>query len=472
MQKKKNVIWIMSDQHRGQMLSCNGDPNARTPNLDNMAVYGINFRNAVGGYPLCCPFRGAMLTGLYPHKCVPGHEYPMAANQRTVAHVFNENGYHTAYFGKWHLDGFTEMQDNRASHHIVPKERRGGFQHWLGYENNNSQWDCWVHGQRVAAPDGSGGGGEEVHYRLPGYETDALTDLFISHLRETSKGEKPFFAVLSVQPPHNPYAAPAEFMGKYNPAQIELRPNVPDIPAVRERARRDLAGAYAMVENLDWNIGRIVNWLMETGLYCDTHILFFADHGDFLGSHGHWMKTSPYEESIKVPFIISGEQPAYEGRMRGISHYPINHVDIAPTSLGLCGIDAPAEMEGTDYSWVRLADRPKKTAPDSAYLQSVVPTGHDVCVGKPWRGVLTADGWKYACFENAPWVLFNLNEDPYEQVNLAHYPKNWNKLKELNDRCKKWAEDTGDVFAFPDERGWRSRPDSSADAVQPKGSNP
>ena len=438
---KKNVIWILSDQHAGQMLSCNGDPNVHTPNLDNLAVYGVNFRNAVGGYPLCCPFRGSMLTGLYPHKCVPGHEYPLPEGQRTVADVFNDNGYHTAYFGKWHLDGFMEKAGNRAALHIVPPHRRGGFQHWLGYENNNSQWDCWVHGQH---------GGGEAHFRLPGYETDALTDLFIDHLKETSAESKPFFGVLSVQPPHNPYAAPAEFMKRHSPASVALRPNVPDIPAVQERARLGLAGACAMIENLDWNIGRIVDFLMKSGLYFDTHILFFADHGDMHGSHGHFMKTNPYEESIKVPFLIGGEQPTYQGRLRGLSKLPINHVDIAPTTLGLCGIDAPPEMEGTDYSWVRLADRPKGNVPDSAYLQSVIPTGHPDCIGKPWRGVLSADGWKYACFENAPWMLHNLNEDPYELVNLAHYPVNSGKLKELNDRAKKWAADTGDRFAFPD----------------------
>lgn len=105
---KPNVIWILGDQHRGQALGCNGDPNARTPNLDNLAENGVNFVNAVGGFPLCCPFRGSMLTSRYPHHCVPGHEYQLPPEQQTIADVFNENGYDTAYFGKWHLDGFHE----------------------------------------------------------------------------------------------------------------------------------------------------------------------------------------------------------------------------------------------------------------------------------------------------------------------------------------------------------------------------
>ena len=439
-EKKKNAIWIMSDQHRAHMLSCNGDPNATTPNIDNMAVYGMNFRSAVSGFPLCCPFRGSMFSSVYPHKCVPGHQYRMPEGQKTITHVFKENGYYTSYFGKWHLDGFQES-DGRAALHVVPPERRGDFDYWLGYENNNSQWDSWVHGG--AAGDAT------KSFRLPKYETDALTDLFIDHIKDLAKANKPFFSVLSVQPPHNPYAAPPEFMKDYNPATIAMRPNVPDIATVQEKARREISGAYAMVENLDHNIGRIIECLREEGLLEDTHILFFSDHGDMHGSHGQFLKTNPFEESIRVPFIISGEQPTYDGRECGISHAPINHVDIAPTTLGLCGIEKPNFMEGTDYSWHRLSTRPRANEPDSAYLQSVIPTKHPDSTDKPWRGLVTTDGWKYVCFEQMEWLLFNLNEDPYEQMNLAHNVVYRPKLQELNDRLKKWADDTDDVFNFP-----------------------
>ncbi|RMD80200.1 MAG: sulfatase, partial [Lentisphaerae bacterium] len=129
-----NVIWIFGDQHRGQALSCNGDPNARTPHLDRLAAEGLNITGAVSGFPLCCPFRGSMITGLYPHHCVPGHEEPLDPKQPTIAHVLRSAGYHTGYFGKWHLDGFKE-RNGRAAMHIIPPERRGGFDEWIGYEN-------------------------------------------------------------------------------------------------------------------------------------------------------------------------------------------------------------------------------------------------------------------------------------------------------------------------------------------------
>jgi arylsulfatase A-like enzyme len=142
---RPNVIWILGDQFRAQALASNGDPNARTPNLDRARLNGVAFANHLSGFPLCCPFRGSMLTSRYPHHCVPGHEYPLPEGQTTIADVFNANGYHTSYFGKWHLGGFHES-NGRAAFFITDPARRGGFESWAGYENNNSQWDCWVHG--------------------------------------------------------------------------------------------------------------------------------------------------------------------------------------------------------------------------------------------------------------------------------------------------------------------------------------
>ena len=442
--KQKNVIWILGDQHRAQALSCNGDPNVNTPNIDRLAAEGVNFRRAVSGFPLCCPFRGSMLTSRYPHHCVPGHEYPMPDGQPTIAHVFDAHGYDTAYFGKWHLDGFHESE-GRAAFHIVPPARRGGFKTWIGYENNNSPWDCWVHGGESASA---------FHRRLHGYETDCLADLLIEEIRRHASGaeteSRPFFAVLSVQPPHDPYIAPPGFMARHNPQGLKMRPNVPDVPRIQEQARRELAGAYAQIENLDWNIGRIREALAEAEIDKDTHIVFFSDHGDMHGSHGQFRKMTPHEESIRVPFIIGGCTPMhYEGFRCGGTAAPINHVDIAPTTLGLCGIDAPDWMSGFDYSGWRVAARPRGAAPDSAFIQSVVPTRHGNSVDEPWRAVVTEDGWKYVCLEGRQWLMFNLDEDPFEQVNLAFNSLYRARRKILNARLAQWVADTGDTFALP-----------------------
>lgn len=440
---RPNIIWVFGDQHRAQALGCAGDPNLHTPNIDRLAAGGVTLTAAVAGTPLCCPARGSILTSAYPHHCVPGHEYQMPPEQPTIASAFRQAGYRTSYFGKWHVDGFKE-RNGRAAMHIVPPERRGGFDDWLGYENNNSQWDSWVHG-------GSGDGA--VHYRLPGYETDALTDLLVDYLRvrggeQQAGGGRPFFAVLSVQPPHDPYVAPAQWMVRHTPGEVSLRPNVPDIPAVVEQARRELAGYYAMIENLDWNLGRIRSALDEAHLSDQTLIVFFSDHGDLHGSHGQFRKTAPWEEAIRVPFIIGGGVPFY-GAKTGRFPVPVNQVDIAPTTLGLCGIHPPEWMAGTDYSAYFVKGRAPASEPDSAYLQLCIPTGHAHSVDRAWRGVVTRDGWKYVCLEGQPWLLFNLNEDPYELANHAHNSRYGHKRRQLHDRLGEWVRATGDAFALP-----------------------
>lgn len=444
--EKPNVIWIFGDQHRAQALGCAGDPNARTPNIDNFSELGVTFTNAVSGFPLCCPFRGSLLSGRYPHHAVPGHEYAMPDGQKTVAHSFNDAGYRTAYFGKWHVGGWHE-RDGRAAMFITDPQKRGGFETWAGYENNNSQWDSWVHG---------GAGKDAFHYRLPGYETDELTNLLIRYIQERGEERKrnaatakPFFAALSVQPPHDPYVAPEEFMSRYNPAHLEMRPNVPNVKRVMEQARREAAGYYAMIENLDHNFGRVRKALDAAGLGFNTHLMFFSDHGDMHGSQGMFRKTNPFQESIRIPFVIGGELPRYEGRKNGRPPVVLNHVDIAPTTLGLCGIKKPDWMEGSDLSHHRLTKEASGPEPDSAYLQQVVPTGHGNSINTPYRGLVTKDGWKYVCFENQSWVMFNLNEDPFEQVNLAQNNMYRAERKKLIGRLKQWVSDTGDKFGVP-----------------------
>ncbi len=440
---RPNVIWVFGDQFRSQALASNGDPNARTPNLDRASVDGVTFTSNVSGFPLCCPFRGSLLTSRYPNVCVPGHEYPLPEGQKTIADVFNSNGYDTAYFGKWHLGGWHE-RDGRAAFFITDPSRRGGFKHWTGYENNNSQWDCWVHG---------GESKNAFHYRLPGYETDELTNLLIGYIenRANSKDGQPFFAALSVQPPHDPYVAPANFMERYNPEKIELRPNVAHIDAMRRQVRRDLAGYYAMIENLDWNYGRVMATLKKIGLLENTHVFFFADHGDMHGSHGMYRKTNPYEESIRTPMILSGGQPRYNGWKVGRLPVLANHVDIAPTTLGLCHIAKPDWMMGADLSYHRIGKAPTASDPDSAYLQNVVPTGHPDSINTPYRGLVTKDGWKYLCFENRSWLMFNLNDDPYEEADLAQNNLYRAERKKMISRLKQWVGDTGDRFATPED---------------------
>lgn len=443
--RRPNVLWVLTDQLRASALGVSGDPNLSTPNIDNLAQNGLWFRNAVAGAPWCCPFRGALVTGQYPHQ-VGTTETPSGLDPDipTVAAPFNQAGYHTAYIGKWHLDG------TNSHERIVPPERRGGFRYWLGYENNNNQFNCYVHGSGCEKPE-----------RVEGFETDGLTDLMIKHLREhvrtTGREEgdyQPFFACLSVQPPHPPFVAHPDF--PKNPARIELRRNVPPIPGVEERARRGLAGYYSMIENVDWNVGRLFEALRELGIDEETYVVFFSDHGEMLGSHAKWHKLLPYEESLRIPFFIGHVAGQYRLPL-GSPDAVINHVDIAPTSLGLCGITPPPEMVGYDYSGLcrrpneheSAGTEPPSDLPESAFIQQYRGLARPRSTTRPWRGVVTRDGYKLACNPGNEWLFFNLREDPFELANAACD----NRERIQRERCmtllEEWIGRTGDTFELP-----------------------
>jgi arylsulfatase A-like enzyme len=452
--RRPNVIWIFGDQHRAQAMTHRGDPNLSTPNLDRLADDGVQFRAAVAGAPWCTPFRASLLTSMYPHQHgadrTPSKLDPAIP---TVAQPFRQAGYHTAWFGKWHVGGSNAPM-------FIPPPERGGFDHWLGYENNNAQYRVYVHGS-----------GAEEPVRLRGYETDALTDHLIAHLTAhvgagSGKGQgaagggrdyQPFFAVLSVQPPHDPYVAPPEFAGRRRPGDVRLRPNVPHAEWVRQRARLGLAGYYAMIENLDWNLGRLREALARLDVDEETYLVFFSDHGDMLGCHGQFGKSCPWEEAVRIPCIIGGLHNAGLSRARHVTDAVINHVDLAPTTLGLCGIEPPASMVGHDYSrHVLPQDHPlfrdwpnADEEPDSAYLQQIPAKRHAHTVNKPWRAVVTRDGWKYAVQEGHDWLMHHVHDDPYEQANLAHDTAFAEPRRRLHRRLSQWIEQTGDRFAMP-----------------------
>ncbi len=431
-EQQQNVIWIFGDQQRAQALGYKGDPNVRTPNLDALAQESVTFNNAISGCPWSTPFRGSLLTGLYPNKAVYRTPQKLDPTLPMISDVFNDNGYVTALYGKWHLNG----HNNKT---FVPKDERGRFDIWIGYENNNAQYNVHVHGHDIWGRDDDNAFAE----KLKGYETDALTDKVIEFLKKRPK-DKPFFIVLSVQPPHDPYVAPPKYMKKYNADSIKLRPNVPPVKRLENSARRDLAGYYAQIENLDMNVGRLYDALKKLGLLETTNLMFFSDHGDCHFSHGYTKKSSPWQESINIPFIF---RPA-GGRGNGIpaeSNAMFQTVDIAPTTLGACGISKPDFMMGFDFSKIATEGRKVEGIPDAVLLQHIYPKSFD-CLDRPWRGVVTADGWKYVVVENQPIMLFNLKEDPYELNNMVYLAPYKKKRAALAAKLQKMLDAVDDDF--------------------------
>ncbi len=432
-QKQQNMIWIFGDQHRAQALGYRGeDPNVRTPNLDALARESISFGHAYSGCPWSTPFRGSLFTGLYPNKAVYKTPQKLDPTLPMISDVYNENGYVTALYGKWHLNGHNGKK-------FVPKDERGRFDIWIGYENNNAQYNVHVHGHDIWGRDDQNAFAE----KLTSYETDALTDKVIEFLKKRPKN-KPFFVVLSVQPPHDPYVAPPEIMSKYNADSIILRPNVPQVERIEKAARKDLAGYYAQIENLDMNVGRLYDALEEMGLLETTNLMFFADHGDCHYSHGYTKKSSPWQESVNIPFIF---RPA-GGREKDTPaecNAMFQTVDIAPTSLGACGIQKPEFMSGFDFSKVALEGIRVEGEPDAVLLQHIYPKTFD-CLDRPWRGIITADGWKYVVVEHQPIMLFDLKEDPYELNNMVYLAPYKKKRAALAAKLQQMLNKVDDDF--------------------------
>src|SRR3546814_545223 len=167
------------------------------------------------------------------------------------------------------------------------------------------------------------------------------------YIRNQASWDKPFFLMLSWGTPHSPYhTAPEKYKAMYDPAAIELRPNVPE--KLHSKARKDLAGYYAHISALDDMIASLISRLKAEGILENTIILFTADHGDLMGSHAHYNKQRPFDESIRVPFLV------YDGRKAGIQpgRYDamVGADDIMPTLLGLAGVSVPRSVEGVDFS--------------------------------------------------------------------------------------------------------------------------
>lgn len=392
---KPNVVFLLADQWRAQALGYAGDTNAKTPHLDRLATQGVVLTRAVSTCPVCSPYRGSLMTGRYPvNHGVVVNDVCLSRDAVSLGQAFQRGGYRTAYIGKWHLDGH-----GRTS--FIPPERRQGFEFWRVCECTHN----YNRSPYYADTD------EKRFWN--GYDAIAQTDEAAAYIR-AHRGER-FLLVLSWGPPHNPYeTAPERFRRLFQPESIQLRPNVP--AESQAAARRDLAGYYAHAAALDECVGRIVETLKECGLGDDTLLVFTSDHGDMLGSHAEIRKQRPWDESILVPFIA--RWPNGLGRDGRKLSAPFNTPDIMPTLLGLCGIGVPKTVDGEDRSaWLR-GETPD--ADRAALIGCITPFGEWTRAkgGREYRGVRTIR-YTYVRTLDGPWLLYDNQEDPYQQRNLV-----------------------------------------------------
>jgi arylsulfatase A-like enzyme len=313
----------------------------------------------------------------------------------------DKNGYQTGLIGKWHLDGQYRLS------YTPPGNRRQGFQYWKAVNcDHNYNHSVYYFNDDTAR-----------HY-WKGYDAIAESKDAINYIRNHAHGQ-PFFLELSWGTPHNPYhTAPEKYKEMYDSSKIKLRPNVPD--SMQKQIRYDLAGYYAHISALDDMVGEIVEQLKKEGIFDNTIILFTSDHGDLLGSHGHYRKQRPYDESIRVPLLVhySGKNGIKKGNYKAM----ITSEDIMPTLLGLSGVKIPNTVEGIDFSKY-LQGKEKDPKDTVAMITCIQPFGEwsGRNGGREYRGIRTPF-YTYVRDLKGPWLLFDNVNDPYQMSNLVGKP--------------------------------------------------
>jgi arylsulfatase A-like enzyme len=419
--RRPSVLLILPDQLRGQSVGCLGNPEVRTPNLDRLASEGLTLPNTFANTPVCCPARAVLLTGRYAHRNgMVANDLRLRESETTLAELLAARGYRTGFVGKWHLDG-----GPRAPGFVPPGPRRQGFQFWAASECSHRHFRP-TYFRDTPEP-----------ITEDRFEPEVWADRGIEFLEGV--GNAPFFLVVAMGPPHDPYGAPERYMARYDPERLTMRPNW--VEGTPGGSRRDVAAYYAAITAVDEQVGRLLAALDRLGRRDDTIVVVTSDHGDMLGSQGRRLKRKPWEESIRVPNLVRYPAGIEAGRTGDLL---FSHVDFAPTMLGLCGLPVPGEMQGRDLSAALLGGDVE--GPGSVFLQIFVPFLGDESP-RPWRGVRTSRHL-YARTEDGPWLLYDLERDPFERSNLAEDPAHAATREALDRTLSEWMERAGDSWAF------------------------
>jgi len=441
---KPNVLFVLADQWRAQATTWENDPNlvGKTPTLDKLAGESVNFKYAISCTPVCTPYRGSFLTGQYPLKHgLIVNDVPLSSNALSIAEVYAENGYDTAYIGKWHVDGH-----GRTSY--IPRERRQGFDYWKVLECTHEYNQSAYYAQD-----------DSTKKVWPEYDAFAQTKDVQAYIAGRKKTDKPFLMMLSWGPPHNPYPTAPEVYQQFSPEKLILRKNAKDTPAVR----KDLAGYYAHIAALDKALGDLLKTLDDTGLREDTIFVFTSDHGDMLGSQGQQRKQRPWDEAIRVPLLIRYPAAVKGGR---VSELLINTPDLMPTLLGLSGVGVPATVEGENYAPLLRGEQPEP-ADSAALIACYTPFGEWTVAqgGREYRGV-RSKRYTYVRSLQGPWLLYDNLTDPYQLENKINDPQLQSVRDKLDAQLTGLLKKTNDDFRPGKEyiQKWGYRVDKSGTA--------
>ena len=457
---RPNVLLFLPDGMPAEALRPGGD--CMTPNFDRLASRGLRFNRAYTALPTCSPSRASLMTGMLPHnhgvlqvehcvdddQCVLRLEYPHWA-QRLV-----DAGYHTGYFGKWHIERTNRLEDfgwqvNGCDESAAQRGVGSGEEGAEALLNEDS------FASYVTTPPGYN---PVLHYGVTDVPTSErrfarTTANALEFIGEASSSDEPWACCVSFSEPNTPVIAGREAFERYDVDAIRLpeslRDPLTDRPALYRRAQqvfahiadrqwREVRAVYfALVTELDEQFGRLLDKLEQTGQLDNTIVIVASDHGRYLGAHGFDNHNfAAFEEAYHVPLIMAGPGIAQGEQTDGV----VSLRDLCPTLVELTNAEP---MEGLDArSFVPLLAEPQTRADEfnTAYAEF-----HGTRFVLTQR-VLWEGPWKFVFNGFDDDELYNLDEDPHEVRNLAHDPAHedtvrrmmtgvWRRISESNDRA-------------------------------------
>jgi choline-sulfatase len=416
-----NVLLLMVDQLAASWLPAYGHDVVQAPNIEALAADGVVFESAYCASPLCAPSRSALLTGRLPSRTgVYDNAAELRASEPTVTHRLRAAGYATCLTGKMHFVGPDQLHgfEQRLTTDVYPADLD-----WTpDWRLPQSVRLPWYHTMESVLTPGVCAASMQMDY------DDEVAHRAVRKLHDLGRapGERPFFLTVSFTSPHDPWELSPRYWDRYDSAAIEL-PAVGPIP--RERADphsvrlRDMSGIdeaplsdeqvraarhgyYAAISYVDERIGEVLGALAESGLREDTIVLFTADHGEMLGERGLWYKMAFFEAAARVPLIVSAPGRIAAGRVGR----PVSQLDLAPTLLDLCRLDAHGPLEGRSVAPALAGEELGAADVVAEYLAEGV-TSPAVMVRRGRH--------KYIWCADDPEQLYDLDADPHELANLA-----------------------------------------------------
>ncbi len=429
--RSPNILFLMSDQHRGDALGADGNAFVKTPNLDNLAREGLMFRRAYSSVPSCLPARTAILTGMSPWASgllgyKPIVDYPFEGPA-----IFSENGYRTHAVGKNHFSpmrhkhGYQSIMLEEGWYTDLENQEKCDYTIW--FEENYPDMD--INESGLGYVDHRGG--RIFPFEEKAHPTHWTADQAIEFL-ETYDGKDPWLLKVSFQRPHPPFDPPEKWAELYQEADIDLPKvgnwadekygqNLGSLEATPNATNGVFPVAeiisskrsyYAALSYVDEQIGRLLELLKKRNEYRNTFILYTSDHGDMMGDHHMWRKCRPYEGSTRIPMIIRWPESMGLKIKRGSKSDALVELrDVFPTFFDVAGIPKPEVMDG--ISMIRVLKGVESR--DILDLEHALIYEPD----NAWVA-LTDNRYKYIYFTlTGEEQLFDLINDPYEQNNLA-----------------------------------------------------